>query len=132
MISRHPYGNNTKESIEGEEMEGKEIPGVGSPLSPEAMSVFAISLTTNKVIYKYKHGFQIGQMIEGEEVFKQSDPSQACGTIVNVAQINESNSLALIEMSMADQEQGGIHCGSIEGPVATLLPLPYAITDITR
>ena len=71
-------------------------------------------------------------LIEGEEVFKQSDPSQACGTIVNVAQINESNSLALIEMSMADQEQGGIHCGSIEGPVATLLPLPYAITDITR
>jgi len=75
MISRHPYGNNTKESIEGEELEGKEIPGVGSPLSPEAMSVFAISLSTNKVIDKYKPGFQIGQMIEGAEVVGGSSPN---------------------------------------------------------
>jgi DNA-binding beta-propeller fold protein YncE len=40
LISHHPYGNNTKESIEGTEVEGKKIPGLGSPNAPEAMSVF--------------------------------------------------------------------------------------------
>ena len=48
MINRHPYGDNTKESIEGTVIDGKKIPGVGSPNSPEAMSVFTISLKTNK------------------------------------------------------------------------------------
>jgi WD40 repeat protein len=52
MISHHPYGNNTKESIEGTEVEGKKIPGLGSPNSSEAMSVFSIELTTNKVVDK--------------------------------------------------------------------------------
>ncbi len=39
LISRHPYGDNTKESIEGTIIEGRKIPGVGSPLHPDAMSV---------------------------------------------------------------------------------------------
>ena len=43
MISHHPYGDNTKEAIEGTEIEGRKIPGVGSPNAPEAMSVFAIN-----------------------------------------------------------------------------------------
>ena len=42
MIPHHPYGDNTKESIEGTVVEGRKIPGVGSPLVPEAMSVFTI------------------------------------------------------------------------------------------
>ncbi|MFZ6690729.1 YgfZ/GcvT domain-containing protein [Undibacterium sp. SXout20W] len=71
-------------------------------------------------------------LIEGTEVFKEIDPSQPCGTIVNVTSIDDNNSLALIEMSLADQEQGGIHCGSVDGPMATLLPLPYEIRDITQ
>ena len=45
MISHHPYGDNTKESINGTVVEGRKIPGVGSPLSPEAMSVFSIMRT---------------------------------------------------------------------------------------
>ena len=39
MISHHPYGDNTKESIKGTKVEGQKIPGVGSPLHPDAMSV---------------------------------------------------------------------------------------------
>jgi len=54
MISHHPYANNTKESIEGTEVEGRKIPGLGSPNAPESMSVFSIDLTNNKVIDKFK------------------------------------------------------------------------------
>ena len=75
MISHHPYGDNTKESIEGTEIEGKKIPGVGSPHSPEAMSVFTMNLTTNKVVDKFKTGFQVGEMIEGAEVVGGASPN---------------------------------------------------------
>ena len=75
MISHHPYGDNTKESINGTEIEGKKIPGVGSPHSPEAMSVFTIDLTTNKVVDKFKTGFQIGEMIEEAEVVGGASPN---------------------------------------------------------
>lgn len=75
MISRHPYGDNTKESIEGTIIDGKKIPGVGSPLSPEAMSVFTIDLATNKVVDKFKTGNQIGEMIEGAEVVGGASPN---------------------------------------------------------
>ena len=75
MISHHPYGDNTKESIAGTEVEGKTIPGVGSPQSPEAMSVFSIDLATNKVIDKFKTGHQVGQMIEGAEIVGGASPN---------------------------------------------------------
>lgn len=75
MISHHPYGDNTKESIEGTVVEGRRIPGVGSPLSPDAMSVFTIDMVTNKVIDKFKTGHQIGQMIEGAEITGGASPN---------------------------------------------------------
>lgn len=75
MISRHPYGDNTKESREGTIVEGRKIPGVGSPSSPEAMSVFTIDLTTNKVINKFKTGHQVGQMLEDAEVTGGASPN---------------------------------------------------------
>ena len=75
MITRQPYGNDTKESIEGTVVEGRQIPGVGSPSSPEAMSVFTIDLNTNKVINKFKTGYQVGQMIEGAEVVGGASPN---------------------------------------------------------
>lgn len=75
MISRHPYGDNTKESINGTIVEGKKIPGVGSPLSPEAMSVFVIDLASNKVLSKIKTGHQIGELIEDIEVVGGASPN---------------------------------------------------------
>ena len=75
MISHHPYGDNTKESIEGTVVEGRKIPGVGSPLHPDAMSVFTINLSTNKVIDKFKTGHQIGQMVEDAEVVGGASPN---------------------------------------------------------
>jgi DNA-binding beta-propeller fold protein YncE len=75
MISHHPYGNDTRESINGTVVEGRTIPGVGSPSSPEAMSVFTIDLTTNKVVDRFKTGHQVGQMIEGAEIVGGASPN---------------------------------------------------------
>lgn len=75
MISHHPYGDNTKESINGTVVEGRQIPGVGSPLNPDAMSVFTIDLSTNKVVDKFKTGHQIGHMVEGAEVTGGASPN---------------------------------------------------------
>jgi YVTN family beta-propeller protein len=75
LISRHPYADNSKESIEGTIIEGTTIPGVGDPLSPDAMSVFTLDLTTNTVINKYKTGYQIGEMVEDAEVVGGASPN---------------------------------------------------------
>jgi DNA-binding beta-propeller fold protein YncE len=75
MISHHPYGNNTPESIHGTVVEGRQIPGLGSPLHPDAMSVFTIDLQSNKVIEKFKTGHQIGQMIDDAEVVGGASPN---------------------------------------------------------
>ena len=75
MISQFPYGDNTKESIKGTVIEGRKIPGVGSPLHPDAMSVFTIDMKTNRVMDKFKTGHQIGHMIEGAEVVGGASPN---------------------------------------------------------
>jgi DNA-binding beta-propeller fold protein YncE len=75
LISHHPYGDNTAESINGTVVEGRRIPGVGTPLSPEAMSVFTIDLITNVVTDRFKTGYQIGEMIEGAEVVGGASPN---------------------------------------------------------
>ncbi|HRG93742.1 MAG TPA: phosphoesterase, partial [Chitinophagaceae bacterium] len=75
MINWHPYGDNSKEAIEGTVIDGKKIPGVGSPNAPEAMSVFVIDLAKDKVRYKLKTGFQVGQIIEEAEVVGGASPN---------------------------------------------------------
>jgi YVTN family beta-propeller protein len=75
LIPFHPYGDNTKESRKGYTWHGRKIPGVGDPLAPEAMSVYSIDLTSNRVIDRYKPGHQIGQMVEGAEVVGGASPN---------------------------------------------------------
>jgi len=75
MINRHPYGDNTKESREGTSFEGKEIPAVGDPNAPEAMSVYVIDLNTNKVKYRMKTGLLVGEMVEDAEVVGGASPN---------------------------------------------------------
>ena len=75
LMPWHPYGNGTKEAIEGYGWHGRNIPGVGSPLAPEAMSVYAVDLAANTVIDRYKPGFAIGQMVEGAEVVGGASPN---------------------------------------------------------
>jgi len=74
-INWHPYGNNTKESIEGTEIDGKKIPGLGSPNAPEAMSVYCIDLATNKVAAKLKTGMLLGELVEDVEVIGGASPN---------------------------------------------------------
>lgn len=74
-VNWHPYGNNTKESIEGTEIDGKKIPGLGSPNAPESMSVFCIDLTTNKTFAKLKTGMLLGELVEDAEVIGGASPN---------------------------------------------------------
>lgn len=75
MINWHPYPDNSPASINGTIIDGKKIPGVGSPDAAEAMSVFTIDLQTNHVIDKFKTGHQIGHMIEDAEVVGGASPN---------------------------------------------------------
>ena len=75
MLKFPAYGAHTKESREGVEIEGRNIPGLGSPLADEAMSVWLIDLTTNQVTAKLKTGVQIGEMIEEAEVVGGASPN---------------------------------------------------------
>ena len=74
-INWHPYGNNTKESIEGTEIDGKKIPGLGSPNAPEAMSVYCIDLASNKVAARLKTGMLLGELVEDAEVIGGASPN---------------------------------------------------------
>jgi DNA-binding beta-propeller fold protein YncE len=91
LISHHPYGDNTEESINGTVVEGRQIPGVGSPLHPDAMSVFVIDLATNKVTDKFKTGHQIGQMIEEAEVVGGASPNSIAVGSQNAYVSNATN-----------------------------------------
>ncbi len=75
MLKFPAYGAHTKESREGVEVEGRKIPGLGSPLADEAMSVWLVDLATNTVTAKLKTGVQIGEMIEEAEVVGGSSPN---------------------------------------------------------
>ncbi|RTL56090.1 MAG: phosphoesterase [Sphingobacteriales bacterium] len=75
LLPWHPYGNNTPQSINGVKWNGRFVPGLGSPNAPEAMSVYAIDLSNNKVTDRYKPGFLLGQMIEGAEVVGGASPN---------------------------------------------------------
>src|SRR5580698_3984330 len=75
LIPFSPYGDNTKESKAGYTWHSRKIPCVGVPLAPEAMSVYSIDLTANRVTDRYNPGFQFGQMVEGAEVVGGSSPN---------------------------------------------------------
>lgn len=74
-ISHHAYGENTPESINGTLVEGKQIPGLGSPNHPDAMSVFTVDLEKNRVISKFKTGYLVGETVEDAEVVGGASPN---------------------------------------------------------
>lgn len=75
MIPYHPYANNTDESINGKVIDGKKIPGLGSPNAPESMSVYLINLDSNKTTSIFKTGLLLGEMIDGAEVVGGASPN---------------------------------------------------------
>jgi len=75
MLKFPAYGAHTKESREGVNVEGRKIPGLGSELDDEAMSVWTIDLATNQVLARLKTGVQIGELIEEAEVVGGASPN---------------------------------------------------------
>jgi YVTN family beta-propeller protein len=59
-LSFPAYGVPSREAEEGVTVEGKLIPGLGSPNHPDAMSVFKVNLSTGKVERKIKTGYLVG------------------------------------------------------------------------
>ncbi len=75
------YGS--KEMIEGIENDSISIPGLGEMNSPEALSVFTISLTNPeepKVVAKTKTGYLVGAMIEGIPAVGGASPNSLVAT----------------------------------------------------
>jgi folate-binding protein YgfZ len=67
----------------------------------------------------------------GQEVFRESDPEQPCGTIVQSAAMPAGGWDAIVSMQVAAAEGGRLNVGSIDGPSLSLLPLPYRLmTDL--
>jgi hypothetical protein len=71
-------------------------------------------------------------LMPGTEVFHPSDASQPCGMIVNAEAHPAGGSICLVELKLADLEEGRVHVGAADGAALTFLPLPYAIHDVTQ
>lgn len=99
-----PYGFPSKEAEEGVEIDGRFIPGLGSPHVPEAVSVWTISLDSNKVISKEKTGYRMGEMVEGVEVEGGSSPNSIAAGKNKVFVSNATND----NISVVDPVSGKI------------------------
>jgi YVTN family beta-propeller protein len=62
-----PFGYPSPEAEQGVTYsDGRQIPGLGSPLDEKAMSVWTIDLDKNEVTGRFKTGYQIGDLFENE------------------------------------------------------------------
>lgn len=86
-----PYGFPSRESEEGVEIDGRHIPGLGSPHVPEAVSVWTIDLQTRQVIAKEKTGYRMGEMVEGLEVEGGASPNSIAAGSKKVFVSNATN-----------------------------------------
>ncbi|MBK8946262.1 MAG: bifunctional YncE family protein/alkaline phosphatase family protein [Ignavibacteriae bacterium] len=86
-----PYGVPSKEAEHGVTIDGKYIPGLGSPHVPEAVSVWTIDLSTNEIIAKEKTGYRMGEMVEGIEVEGGSSPNSIAAGKEKVFITNATN-----------------------------------------
>jgi folate-binding protein YgfZ len=69
----------------------------------------------------------------GMEIFSKEDPSQPCGMVVNSQlDFDGQHSLCLLEIKIADQQEGHVHLAEHAENVFEFLPLPYAIIDVTE
>ncbi len=68
------YGIPSKEAVEGTVAEGLQVPGLGDPNHPDAMSVFAVDLGTGTVRARVKTGFLVGAIREGMKTIGGASP----------------------------------------------------------
>lgn len=75
MLKFPPYAAHTDSSELGTFREGRQIPGLGSPNSPDGMSVWLADLNKGSILNKWKTGRSIGTMLEdGAEVVGGAHP----------------------------------------------------------
>jgi DNA-binding beta-propeller fold protein YncE len=105
MMQRTIYALPSKEAEEGVRLpDGRFVPGLGSMLADEAMSVWVVDLEKNKVTAKLKTGYQIGGKVEEVEIVGGASPnSVACGQRFAYVS-NASNDL----ISVIDMKRGKI------------------------
>jgi YVTN family beta-propeller protein len=99
-----PYGIPSKEAEDGIEINGKKIPGLGSPHVPEAVSVWTIDLKKNEVIAKEKTGYRMGEMVAGIEVEGGSSPNSIAAGKNKVFVTNATND----NISVLDPHSGKV------------------------
>ena len=77
MMMQFPfYGLPSEEAEEGITLpDGRFIPGLGSALAEEAMSVWVVDLDKNEVDAKFKTGYQIGEKLEETEIVGGASPN---------------------------------------------------------
>ena len=67
-------------------------------------------------------------MAAGQEVFSSLDATQPCGLVAMAANDGASH-MAVVELQLSATENSTLHLGTADGPVLSLLPLPYALRD---
>ncbi|PUE33012.1 folate-binding protein YgfZ [Limnohabitans sp. Jir61] len=67
-------------------------------------------------------------MAAGQEVFSSLDATQPCGLVAQAAN-DDASHVAVLELQLSATENSSLHLGSADGPVLSLLPLPYALRD---
>ena len=67
-------------------------------------------------------------MTAGQEVFSSLDATQPCGLVAQAANDGAAH-VAVVELQLSATENSRLHLGAADGPVLSLLPLPYALRD---
>jgi DNA-binding beta-propeller fold protein YncE len=76
LLQFPPYAHPTPESEKGVTLpDGRFVPGLGSALAEEAMSVWTIDLDKMQVVDRFKTGHQIGEIIEEVEIVGGASPN---------------------------------------------------------
>jgi folate-binding protein YgfZ len=67
-------------------------------------------------------------MTAGQEVFSSLDGAQPCGLVAQAAR-DDSSHVAVVELQLSSIENSTLHLGAVDGPLLSLLSLPYALRD---
>jgi YVTN family beta-propeller protein len=99
-----PYGLPSTEAEQGVTIDGRFIPGLGSPHVPEAVSVYTIDLRSFEIIAREKTGYRMGEMVEGLEVEGGASPNSIAAGKEKVFVSNATND----NISVLDKKTGKI------------------------
>ena len=67
-------------------------------------------------------------MVAGQEVFSSLDATQPCGLVAQAAS-DGAQHVAVVELQLSATENSTLHLAAAQGPLLSLLPLPYALRD---